>query len=63
MMKYLINFTKLISGRIGIELYILLNNFNTYIKDYLNIRNMKKYSSKSEYIVNNTILNSKKAQR
>lgn len=60
MMKYLINLTKLVKGRIGIELYILVINLNEKIKQYLN---NSKAISKADYVLNNTIFNTKKAQK
>ena len=60
MMKYLINLTKLVKGRTGIELYILVINLNEKIKQYLN---NSKAISKADYVLNNTIFSTKKAQK
>jgi len=60
MMKYLINITKLIKGRLGIELYILIINLNEKIKKYISNSNA---ITKADYVLNNTIFNTKKAQR
>lgn len=59
-MKYLINITKLIRGRAGMELYILLSNLDNKIKSYFND---KKSLSKTEYIIRNTIFKPKEARK